>query len=279
MNASFHPVSLPPSKFLPAGAGRVLQPLDNLWVQAKLTAGSVPNPKIEGIKKMKKLLLVIGIVCLMATNALATDVFTSGTLASLIALGDTGITIGDKQFYDFGYTGSSQGGATAITAAGITVTAITTPNDPGLQFNAAWTVGANQILDSGITFKVQVLPGGNAIEDVNASMTGFDAIPAGIVGVAETFSLEPSNTVIGSLGLFSDGTTSVSYDEKFLTPTLGILDVTKDISVNGNSLGIGNFATVSFVDDQFSEVPVPPSVLLLGSGLLGLVGFGWRKRS
>ncbi|MFI5330513.1 MAG: PEP-CTERM sorting domain-containing protein [Desulfobaccales bacterium] len=27
-----------------------------------------------------------------------------------------------------------------------------------------------------------------------------------------------------------------------------------------------------------SAVPVPASVLLLGSGLLGLVGFGWRKR-
>jgi hypothetical protein len=25
-------------------------------------------------------------------------------------------------------------------------------------------------------------------------------------------------------------------------------------------------------------VPVPPSVVLLGSGLLGLMGFGWRPR-
>jgi hypothetical protein len=27
-----------------------------------------------------------------------------------------------------------------------------------------------------------------------------------------------------------------------------------------------------------SAVPVPPSALLLGSGLLGLVGFGWRSK-
>lgn len=28
----------------------------------------------------------------------------------------------------------------------------------------------------------------------------------------------------------------------------------------------------------FSEVPLPPSALLLGTGLLGLVGLGWRRR-
>ena len=27
-----------------------------------------------------------------------------------------------------------------------------------------------------------------------------------------------------------------------------------------------------------AEVPVPPSIVLLGSGLLGLMGFGWRRR-
>ncbi|MFA5112092.1 MAG: hypothetical protein WC443_11840 [Desulfobaccales bacterium] len=32
------------------------------------------------------------------------------------------------------------------------------------------------------------------------------------------------------------------------------------------------------VDNLTFQVPLPPSVLLLGSGLLGLVGLGWRKR-
>ena len=36
----------------------------------------------------------------------------------------------------------------------------------------------------------------------------------------------------------------------------------------------GSSITYEFI----SDVPLPPSVLLLGSGLLGLVGLGWRRR-
>jgi hypothetical protein len=37
----------------------------------------------------------------------------------------------------------------------------------------------------------------------------------------------------------------------------------------------GNFKMNNFVD---APIPLPPSALLLGSGLLGLVGLGWRRR-
>ncbi len=35
---------------------------------------------------------------------------------------------------------------------------------------------------------------------------------------------------------------------------------------------------VLWVHRDFAPIPLPPSALLLGSGLLGLVGFGWRRR-
>jgi hypothetical protein len=106
-------------------------------------------------------------------------------------------------------------------------------------------------------------------------MAGFGTIPDGVVAVAENLFL--GNTLLGSILLHSDGGTTYSASVNF-DPTMGTIHVTKDISVNGNNLP-GGFATVSGVTNQFSEVPLPPSVLLLGSSLLGLVGFRRFKKS
>jgi hypothetical protein len=43
------------------------------------------------------------------------------------------------------------------------------------------------------------------------------------------------------------------------------------VVLNGNNV-------TGFAAENASGVPLPPSALLLGSGLLGLVGFGWRRK-
>ena len=46
----------------------------------------------------------------------------------------------------------------------------------------------------------------------------------------------------------------------------------------GGNHGIYNLGSGGFLEPNASPVPVPPSALLLGTGLLGLVGLGWRRR-
>jgi hypothetical protein len=45
----------------------------------------------------------------------------------------------------------------------------------------------------------------------------------------------------------------------------------------GNSVLTGSVGTGGDFG-SFSAVPIPASVLLVGTGLLGLVGLGWRRR-
>jgi hypothetical protein len=248
--------------------------------------------------EMKRLVMV----GLMATTLLsfapsakadAIPLCVPGTMASYVALGSGGCQIDDKVFNDFLYFTAGLGGA-GLPATEIVVVPDDQPLNPGLLFTAAWIVGAGQFLDSMIIYKVQVLPGGDPITDNTLGMSGLAASGTGIIAIGENKckgGLWSIDLESGSFGDCSSGEENVVNlftvfqagdeppDQTFdiaVYPAETFIHVIKDIGLSGGT----GFAHLSGVSQRFSETPLPEpsSMLLLGAGLLGLVGFSRMKK-
>jgi hypothetical protein len=223
---------------------------------------------------MKRKYGILGILVLLSLAIASSAGATQYLLSDLIGLGSTGIRIDDKMFYNFTYSGTAVG-TIAIPDYGITVTTLDTPFNPGLQFSAGWGAGPGQIQDSLIQFDVRVLQGGHAIKDIYLDFNGA-ADAAGFATVSENVTQGLVTLAAPYVFTFNtaQGNNSRFVDGAVFSPTLGPIHIAKDIQVNGDGVGL---ATISLVTNRFSEVPLPPSMLLLGSGLLGFVGIARRK--
>ena len=224
---------------------------------------------------MRKVFVVLAAILIGTWVGSAAPQCLEATMADYVALGAEGCQIGDKIFSNFTYTGSSGGGASAVLAAGLSVVPYFTPLNPGFMFSGAWLVLTGETQDSHITYQVVVTGGGFPIHDISAELSGQYAQGSALVAVAED--VQPGNL---SLGLLWGVGSQVWQDGVSFNPTMGPLFVSKDILLRGGA-GPGSWAMVSGVFNRFSEtgVPEPLTLLLMGSGLLGLGALRWRKKS
>jgi hypothetical protein len=180
--------------------------------------------------------------------------------------------IGDKTFENFSY---STGGTNQIGASSITANPINTPFNPGFLFNAPWAAQAGQTQSSVIGFTATVNPGGNLIDDLSLYMFGAGVLGTGQVSVTETycagdtFADSCAHGTQGTLETILNSSTSILHASASFGP-VNIVDVQKDIELVGGDNG--SAALVSGVQNQFSEVPEPGSLMLFGSGVAGLAG-------
>lgn len=177
--------------------------------------------------------------------------------------------INDLTFNNFSY---STAGTNPMPASSITVNPINTPNNPGFLFNAPWGAGAGQTQDSLIGFTVTAPTA--EITDLSLSMFGAGVIGTGQVSVAETYcagdtfaDLCAHGTEGTLLTLLNSGTSILTASATF--GPVKIVDVYKDIELLGGTGG--SAALISGVSNQFST-PEPGSLVLFGSGIVGLAG-------
>jgi len=208
------------------------------------------------VRLLAHLTLAATIGCaLFAANGASAQVF---NLADLIANNGT-ITNGDKVFSNFAYLATGD----MPLAAGVNVVPITVAGNLGIQFQGGFTdLPGGGSSDALITYVVTSLQGATITDahiDGNPDVVGG----TGALSITESFTPDAPNTM--SIFDIEPGATQVSDSTIFATPHSS-LHVQKDIlGVAGDGI-----ATLSFVNQTYSQVPEPGSMaLLMGLGVTG----------
>jgi hypothetical protein len=116
----------------------------------------------------------------------------------------------------------------------------------------------------------------NPVNDIRLVFNGVAAPPGSHSTATVSEDLTSGGNSIASANVFSNDS---GLSQKVATATFAPqtnFTVDKDILVKAGTSGM---ATISFIDQEFSVVPEPGSLLLMGGGLAGLFIFGRRRAS
>ena len=181
----------------------------------------------------------------------------------------------DQNYSNFSYS-TSAGGESGLPPGSITVTPLNTQADPGFLFNAHWGANSNQWLESVIGFTVN--SSGAPITNLSLQMLGQGFTATGMASVTEKYCL--GDTFANSCAAGTQGTLSAIYDQYTQKASDSVsfagvseVDVVESIDVGAQYGG----AWISGVQNNFGEAPEPGSLILFGTGILGLAGTLRRK--
>jgi hypothetical protein len=158
------------------------------------------------------------------------------------------------------------------TAGNITLSPFLPTNsiESGLQFRGGFSAMPGMTVDYAISYVVTAPPG-LLIEDAVLSAAMGNNGGTGSVSIVELLTFPGGSGQTMEVSLPGSSSASLSF------PGVQSILVQKDMFLNGGSLG----ANVTFVNQGFSSIPEPASIISLGIGL-GVVGMAirrFRKRS
>jgi hypothetical protein len=216
----------------------------------------------------QKLFLAVGIVGIAQLVSAAPVTCMSGSLASYIALGSTGCTIGTNVLSGFqtlpGLTGS-----TPLSAQNITVTPVGGTTNPGITVQTNSTANPGQVFDTLIDYMISGnLYTGDSVALSNTSSSGNGAVtdiqdyclggtfgPNGVSGCSGK---------AGNLLLLGNGSNQATF------ASAGKITVTHDFTLDSGVTGSASGGTIM---DQFTAaasptgVPEPSTYVLTGLGI------------
>jgi hypothetical protein len=207
---------------------------------------------------------------------------TAVSLATLLADPTGSVTVGDKIFTGFGYSGTND----MPSAANVNVLGLKdSAGNWGLRFQAAFQdLPGGAASDAHISFMVEIAAAqvaqGFRISDAHLAIAGA------ATGGDESFfivdeTLSNGQTLEAYVTTLGPGTTQTSKltDVKLFPPGVTKLNVVKDIlaqSASGNILP----ARGTVIDQSFSQtiIPEPASLGLIGLSCLALAGVARRRK-
>jgi hypothetical protein len=200
-------------------------------------------------------------------------------LGSLLQRGDKSVQVGDKLFSDFSFSYCDKGPGCGdyLRASDVTIDATQNGFGYGLSLQLPLSVTHDCTEDVVFKFSVQV------VDPLQQQISGVElGLQAHVTGDGYADVSEKVYTngfcgaTIADLNATSCGPTNTSVRFKNVED---IIWVEKDISVTAGG-GCGDSAAICSVSQNFSQVPEPSTLVLAGTGLLGLIWlrcFRWRK--
>ena len=212
---------------------------------------------------MKQSLSLALLVFAVASGSSAAPCGT-GSLASYIALGSSGCTIGADTFFDF-RTLSGIAGATPISAGAVTLDPLGGTFDPGISATVNITANAGNLFETLFTFKISgSLYTGDSIALTNSSASSDGAV-TGIQNFCAGGTFGPSG-VTGCTGVAGSLLTLAGVQNQDSTSfrPVTLLSVTDDFTFDGGLAGSASGGTMT---NRFTAVPEPAAFFVTAMGL------------